>query len=230
MQASAKRNRKVIIVFVVLILAILVILFNFNFIKSVSDTKSYWMNLVHDQNDRYDWLLNEENIESAEKVYSIGRVDDKYLFVFEIDNKYLIHVYEIAEYKNIQIENLEYKLNENLNKIEINPKGSGNWRYLTFDTKLDTLIASKLKLYFSEKSNASIIDKNESYFYLKTHLDKLAIFNENGDCHFEIYHDNNVVPTNFLFLKGQDSFFMISIYAMDYSELSDSTLLKMLNL
>ncbi|MBI9055960.1 MAG: hypothetical protein JEY96_19215 [Bacteroidales bacterium] len=229
MQESSKKKAKIIRIIGLSILALLIIHFNFHFIKGIKKAKNYGMTFVRDQESRYDWLLNKENISHSDKVYSIGRVDDKYLYVYELNEKYLLYIYEIEEYENIQISNIGIALSEKLKENEIGISGSGSWHSLTFTSKLDKIEANKLTLFFSENSTASIIDKNSLSIQFKTVLDKLVIKNEQGEYQFEIFHEKKAIPTNFLFFKGNDSFFIISIFAKDNSVLEDSIIQKLLN-
>lgn len=193
----------------------------------------YRMNLFMDENksNRFDWLLKDSILKHSKLVYSMGRKEDKFFYVYDICKKYYLYIYEIKEYNAVDIDNIKYFKEATIKTLKSCESGYYGSPWLIFNTKRGSIQTRRLKFHFSNDTKLLKIEKTKDYIFFKSNFKSVMIGDQTDNIHFNIYYEEDkIIPTDFLILKKRFSFFLILIRKIDNRPLDDCNIFDILNL
>ncbi|NOU62276.1 hypothetical protein [Marinifilum caeruleilacunae] len=224
-------TRKIIITIAIITL---ILLGPFVIVPLVSNITStpYDMNLLMSDKlkERYDWIFKDSVQQKADLLYSIGREDDKFLYIYDINDEYLMYINEIKEYKEVSLDSIKYIESSEIKDFSSFASGSWGEPSLTFEIKSMSIQSTALKISFSKESDIMDIERQDDFTLLNLKLNSMMICDNEDIMHYKIHYNNICIPTAIAFFNTKDSFFIIHLRRIDNKMIEKSTIKNLIRL
>jgi len=199
----------------------------------------YWksnslrMTLMSDKNqtNRYSWMLKDSLKQKFLNTYQVEKLGKRYLFTYEYENKQILYIYEVKEYQNVSINNIQEDtvLKDN---FEQSPYNSAYWGnpYLFLESACRDIKTDSIVIDFCVETTILERERSLDYLYFKVNLKSLIIGENNGKIDLRIFCKQKPLPIEILFIKTIDSFYIIALRNTNNETIDGRSLLEILDL
>jgi len=213
-------KKKITIVIIVLI-AILVV----NFIYTSSKISGNKYERILDDND-ISTLFNKHQRERITLKSALGNKSEQIYFYKSINNVDLI-IYKTNAYNDVNLNDIHMYLIDSFEDIQINPQRIHDMGYYKLTTRLDSLKATKLKLFSSLNSEIIKHFENDTTAYVSLYSDGLVITNNNNIPHIK-FSFNKPKAINLYFKKKDNNMYLLFLSSNDNTKLDGNILLDLI--